>query len=331
MMEIINKIKIKNLDLSFILLDFNNSKESIQYFKLFECCFGKRKNITPNTFNWFNVKIPNKNFNFALIDNSNNTMIAAYGLAPVKCYYKNNHTPTVLCTNVMTNPKYSGNGLFVEIGKLSLANVFDKKNIKLAYGIPNENAIRGHLKVGWKEMPLINFFEKHKSDIKKINTNKIEYKTIETFEESINNRLDYFYKKYDFYIYKNAEFLNWRFSKPTQSYKKILLLENGNIQGYIVYKFYVDNKMSLKKLQIIDFLYNNSNHLTNLLKIINNIAYQNDIDLINLWVISEQELFIKNNYQKSKENNMFILYSKEKNNFNDLKNIHITLADNDVF
>ena len=330
-MNVINRVKIKDLDLSFIILNLNNNNEASQYFELFENCFGKRNNISTDTFTWFNLKKPNENFNFAFIDNKNMSMIAAYGLAPVSSYFKGLHTPAVLCTNVMTDPKYAGNGLFTEIGSLSLAHVFEKKEIKLAYGIPNENAIRGHLKVGWKEMPPINFYEKQKSDIVEANIDEIHYKSIAQFDKSINDRLFDFYQKYDFYIQKDTDFLNWRFSKPFQTYEKIVLLEDEIFQGYIVYKFYNDIEKGIKKLQIVDFLFNKLDHMNKLLKVIDNIAYNNKVDLINLWVTAEQNIFENNTYKLSEEKNMLIFFSEDEKDFNGLSNIHITLADNDVF
>ena len=342
-MEIIKSDIIHaELNLSFGKFDLSITEDLKKYLDLFEVCFGKRNNIDDSTFIWFNLNKPKfRNENFYLIDNSNDTLIAAYGLFPGELFFENNKLNSAVCTNVMVNPlgKYRGKGLFQLIGKLSLNFLQNNLKMDFALGVPNQAAIRGHLRIGWEQQPNLNFLEKKVSSETICETEKYKLINVDSFEGNILDiELQKFYNKYSFYFKKCPSTLDWRFNKNNEKYTKLILKDEGINSGFLVYKIFYDSDSKIRKFHIMDFAYTSSNHLKFLLKKINSIAFELSCDLINLWYIKSKSVseeftvFKSMNYTFSQvEDNMMIFYSDidfSKVSFSDF---HICLADNDVY
>lgn len=332
-------IEVGDLNIRLVILDFNEPEEVNKYTQLFENCFGKRPNIDASMFRWFNASITNEqamNHNFGLIDLATNKLIAAYGLLPLNSHLSGKIQQLSLCTNVMTDPDYGGRGLFKKIGEWALAYMEAQKGQTIGLGIPNANAIRGHLRIGWQEVPSVCFFEKSNFEQKSRTAfEKHSHEQINLFSEDQDDLIHKFHKKYTFFVEKNHAILNWRYLKPYQEYYKIIIKSNQKFSGYFVYKIFVDHISSQKKMHLLDFAYNDLEDLEYLLSVATEKAIEHKVDLINLWLFDVENLeisaFKKIDFIKTDQTNKVILYSKLDFQNQNFAHFHLTLGDNDVF
>ena len=314
--------KFINYDIE--LLDVSNDKCKNDYLDLWRDCFGNKPKCNDKWFNWLNLESPyGKNNSYIIRDEKTNKMIAGYGLLPMMIVLNGKEHKSTLCTNVMTHPNFSRRGLFTIIGKKALANEV-KGGVTIQVGIPNDNAIAGHMKVGWQRLPNLSFFQNdtlngYKTDIK--------FHKVKSFDKSFDSLLDKFNQKYDFYFKKNSDFLNWRYvNHPYNNYECWVSEDNSS---YFIAKLFEN------KLHIIDYGYDNDKDFDDLLKMSQNIGIIHDVKLINLWKFdssnSEDKIFARNNFKKDVDYNRLIIYSDIDFTKSNLKNWHIVLGDNDVY
>lgn len=139
----------------------------------------------------------------------------------------------------MADEKYRGLPL------LQLVNDVAKKmkdDDAIAYGFPNEKSRMLFERFGWKSEgvvpilgrplnPLFSVFDFKKS------SKEYEIKKIERFEENINEFTKTIQDMFLFSMGRNSAMLNWKYTdNPLKKYEKILLLKNGVIDGYAVFR-----------------------------------------------------------------------------------------------
>ncbi len=303
-----------------------------EYLKLYSECFGCRSYITKEWFKWYNLDNPLGVSNIFTARNiENNEIAASYTLSPFITNFNSILVNSYLCCNVMTSPSYSGMGLFTQIGQYALENVVHSN--ELVIGIPNESAIKGHLKVGWQVMPNLYFIEKRKLDF----TIKVcDAYVTENYNELGNYDFGSFNKNSDFNLQKNYPFLKWRYAdNPKNNYRFVISKTDNVIDGYAVIKIYFDEISKLRKVHIVEYSYHELNKLKKILWAIENYAFSINADLINVWNFCQEEspvfkIFTNEHYMQTNNSNHFIIYSKnviakEYNNW------QIMLGDNDVF
>tara|TARA_Y100000592_G_C5456896_1_gene311855 strand:- start:1072 stop:1986 length:915 start_codon:yes stop_codon:yes gene_type:complete len=292
-------------------------KEINQWLELFEACFGKRSNLNKEWYYWYNTLYRDNNI---FIVKDKNKIIASYGLYPLNLNFKNTPKQGYLCHNVMTHPEYAGQGLFTKLGKYAISNV-SKDSILI--GIPNSNAIKGHYKVGWQEMPNINFYTK--TSFKNYNHN---FTPIDKFYKKDNEKINNFLSKYNFSLKKNSNYLNWRYS--TRPYIKYKIYKSNPFTSYVVLKHFIEEN----KLHIVDYGYDTDNDFINIIKFSESLAFKLKVNILNLWNINtkEQKTLLKYSFFKDSNFNKFILYNNNiKFNNENLDNWCINLGDNDVY
>lgn len=333
-MKCISNFKLNEIEISHVLLDISIKNELKEYFTLFEKCFGRRPNITEDLFNWFNFgDLKSENYNFGFLVNGR--LVACYGLLPMDVKISGKIIKAALCTNVMTDPDFGGKGLFAKIGELSISYI-KNKGISLCIGVPNENAIKGHLKIGWQKVSNIDFFEINKTSITNINKNSHDIIPINEFNFR-DYEFDAFYNdKFDFHFLRNSSWLNWRTSKPNSSYEKLCLIRENIFKGYIIIKKYKDETTKTIKLHIVDYLYDSDSSFEALLNHVLCFSLKNNFDLINLWNyesdIVKTMILTKLGFKKTNSSNYVILYPLQKNILlENIKKPHLTLFDNDVY
>ena len=113
------------------------------------------RKLSQDTYNWLFHKPNNLYAIFA-----NDKIVAGYCLIDYHIVFKNQKVEGALCNNVFVRPSYQGNNLFVKLGRYALTES-QSKGIKIAIGIPNQNAVPGHKRVGWTSQDKIYFLEKH--------------------------------------------------------------------------------------------------------------------------------------------------------------------------
>lgn len=324
----------KDLELTHVLLDISTETEMSMYFSLFQACFGKRPNISDEAFKWLNYKLcGTENYNFGFLHNGK--LIAAYGLLPSDIRVNSKILKAALCTNVMTDPEYAGKGLFSKIGELSIQYI-KVKGISLCVGIPNENAIKGHLNIGWQKFQNIDFFEISKKDYPNNLNSNAEIFAIDKFNFRDFEFDVFFDNKYDFHFLRNSNWLNWRTSKPNTMYEKFFIKSCDTVQGYMILKKYIDVQANIKKLHIVDYAYSSILFFEQLINHAIIFALKNEFDLINIWNfeldIHKTGVLSKAGFNKSNSSNYVILYPLQNDiQIENIKNMHLTLFDNDVY
>jgi len=329
----LKEIKTVDMGLSLVILDLRDAETMQAYMVLFEKCFGKRHNIDAQLFDWLNNAPPNyKNLNFALIDRSNNRLICAYGLLPGEANLNCEKLKFALCTNVMTHPDYSGKGLFALIGKeaLSYANGI---GINFCFGVPNEQAIKGHLKVGWKVINELSFYQQDYSFNREISCNE------EIITDVLNKLSDsdfqsFYNSEYNFFFTRTIAWLKWRMSKPHSSYISFGF-NTMNKKGFMVLKQFIDQVTGKKKLHIVDFGYNSIETFRKLIDHCTWLLQTNKYDLLNLWHYTfnekETEVLVQKGFVPSAVKNPIIINDLGNKILVPKGNWHVTLFDNDVY
>lgn len=332
-MQTISEYDTNGLKLKHVLLDMKSGKEMEIYYELFVKCFGERSNISVDTFQWYNLQQPGvENYSFGLMHD--NVLVAAYGILPLDLYFDRQIIKGALCTNGMTHPDYGGKGLFTLIGKASLE--YSKKlGLNIVIGIPNENAIKGHTKVGWHSMENVSFYQ-YEGNPNDINDENENFKIIPTeFEWSDFEFDDLYIPKYDTFFLRNVKWLQWRIRKPHCEYMQYKLTENGVFKGYMILKKYSDLKLNIKKLHIVDYAFQDNIHLSKLLQFAAKIKNEEGYSVLNLWNYKTDktaEILKQNGFTESEQSNRVILFLLNENiNLDLLGKFHLTLFDNDVF
>ena len=313
-LKIISECVIEKLEISN-----NNIKYWIE---LFNACFEKRSDRDIQWAIWYNTSKYRQNDIYAI--KHFDKIVTAYGLFPLNIVYNNQNISAYLVNNNMTHPDYTNKGLFTMIGSYVMNNVRTKDVTLL--GIPNDHAIAGHRKVGWQELPNIPFFEITNLSI----TDKIKNKFIlvDKFSKADDIKLKQFSLKYDFYIEKDSQYLNWRFNeRPNVEYQ---IFKSTPFNGYVVLKHFKHDTQN--KLHIVDFGYTNDEDFVDLIQLAISIAAEQKASLVNLWCCNTSEQNMLKDYGFYENGfNRLILHS-DVNFLNDnIDNWHITLGDNDVY
>jgi len=300
------------------------SENSInKWMDLFKSCFNLRPEYTIDWAYWYNNSSYKKNELYVIKDLDK--VVASYGLFPLNIVYKNKNNKSYLANNGMTHPEYGNNGFFTKLGKHIMENIRTKDVILM--GIPNDNAIPGHRKVGWQELNNIPFFEI--TDVKVKYELKNEYTFVDKFSNEDDIKIKQFLSKYDFYIDKDSNYLNWRFiDRPNINY---LIFKSSPFNNFIVLKHF--KYKDENKLHIVDFGYNQIEDFIDIIKLSINKGYELGVDIINIWCYNkqEQEILTTLKFNKSELSSRFILHSDIDFLKADTSKWHVTLGDNDVF
>tara|TARA_Y100000310_G_scaffold336935_1_gene422753 strand:+ start:883 stop:1815 length:933 start_codon:yes stop_codon:yes gene_type:complete len=299
----------------------NHQEIKEKWKNLFFDCFGPRDIPFDNWYEWYNEGY--KNNCVYCIDNDGE-LVASYGLYPNTVSFKGHRYPGNLCHNVMTHPAWGGKGFFTQIGKFAIESENEAAS-PIIIGIPNENAIRGHLKVGWQELENIPFYEKTLLAQRKEAAEKMS--KVEQFTPEHDEMIRAVHERYDFYIEKDHKYLNWRFNqRPGEEYE-FFMLKDGT--GYVITKKYHKEE----KLHIVDYGCT-PRSFSDILNFVEDKAFREDFSKINFWMTSAEDSVTCriHGFNRSEDENRFILhsrqfdFSKEK-----MHNYHIVLGDNDVY
>lgn len=264
--------------------------------------------------------------------------IAMYGLMPLKFFSMGKEADGYLCHNTGVVPQYQGKGLFQYIGDAALGNTL--KDSEIALGFPNRFAVKGHKRIGWQEVGKMHFYLK--KDLRE--HEEIEFKNIhetDKFSEDINKFTLEYGERTEFSVKKDYSFLNWRISKPNQSYRCFLYKENKTILGYMIYKLFYDSKDNIKKSHIVDIMAENNAISRTLVRKAESLSKSNHTELLNIWVFERSpfvEILLREGFTKDASNYDYsvILYSPKDSFSNQVlsmvgEEIVLSLADNDVF
>lgn len=199
-----------------------------QILQLFEAAF--KKKFSQEWWNWYKANPVGANRH--RVATSGECLAGSYGLLPLRLKLGEKIVDASLCQNVCTHPDFQGQGLFTQIGKYSLASEKDYQT-QVSLGMPNANALPGHMKVGWDVISPLPFLVKKEPTVKMHPCNAVNM-----FSSDINPFLKKIQDRFAFIPVKTHKELNWRFiMKPGANYKVFLSQQvDQEITGYIVVK-----------------------------------------------------------------------------------------------
>lgn len=271
-------------------------------------------------------KKPNKLY--AVFDNEK--IVAGYCLLEYQSVLDKQIVKAALCNNVFVSSSHQGKNLFVKLGRYAL-NQAQNDGIKIAIGIPNQNAIPGHKRVGWTFQDKVYFLEKPKIDsAHPIHKDIIWLKAGDClkFVDSVENLSKIVSRNRSFSIIKTKDYFIWRYiARPNNQYRYAFYIQKGVLQGYMICKYYEP----LNRIHIIDIEVTEESVCYELINAAESL--QNDYKLINiLESTAYKSCFLKSGYVVSSEYNEAILikpYNKDSITFGSSYNL--VLGDNDVF
>lgn len=284
-------------------------------------------------FRWFNFLCPYGNNRLYVVeDKIKNKLVAGYGLLPYKLKINNKILKGSLCTNGMTHPDYRMRGLFTNLGRFALSREQGFGN-KISLAVSNKNALRGHLKIGWKIIADLNFMNKYRNSEKKYKSLRIK-----RFDKRYDILLQEIVNKCNFAINKDYQFMNWRYSRPDKHYQIYSLFEKNKPKGFIILQYLKERNTLSKpekgaKAVIVDIFASKKDVFIDLLNAAETFA--KDCKELICWQITNSlylDWFCQRGFQFNGDKRILVL----KNNFG--PEIDITplnwwfaLGDNDVY
>lgn len=254
-------------------------------------------NLINNTLNinqtkeWFDWKFHNNPYDsnsliFGAVENNN-----IIGMQPYMPYLvsdgKGNKIKAAKACHTAVNKNYRRQGIFSNSLKVSY-EYFKKNGYKLLFVYPNNNSLPGYLKMGWKDIGVIdghfyfnslsrilykkfdNVFLKYITIpfdliIDSLTDNKFNYKDLLIKNKFINKNDVVNFNNNIYKIYKDSSYFKWRFIQvPQQNYEFITIYRNNKLNGYaVITTKIIDN---VKHGIIVDYNYINKNIFEIILK-----------------------------------------------------------------
>ncbi|MDW2798068.1 GNAT family N-acetyltransferase [Clostridium boliviensis] len=259
-------------------------------------------------------------------------LCAGYCILQSRAVFHGQLVKSGLCNNVFVTPEYQGCHLFTKLGRHVLLKA-GERGIKILVGLPNENSLPGHRRVGWTTFPKNYYLEKKVEDVEfdPLEDERIMSITPLNFplwKEAFSEFVLRIPAGRSFSIIKEVNYFSWRYLKRASgNYKIFIYQEEGTVRGYVVYKYYQPSK----RIHILDVEAENEAVFLELLKAAGTI--KEPVSLIN--VLSSTfyaDYFKRAGFSKSTEYSNLIAYTpltKAPVSLGDTCNL--VIGDNEVF
>ena len=192
-------------------------------------------------------------------------------------HVRNGHT----MHDLMTHPDWRGRGYFHYLGELAFREITERGDF--TYTVPNELSQKGFQRAGWKRLFLV------PSRMKVLGSSKSGDPNVTTVSEMSDPFTQACTEIWDqsgvgMGSCRSMEYLNWRYRKPGQVYRKFWV---GDRQGFFILKIYSDG--SQKTLHILDLLVtkNARELIPGVLRFCEHYAYENGAQTITAWLDRE--------------------------------------------
>ena len=314
--------------------DYKNGDE-VYILELFEKVF--KRPMNPDNWKWRFEDNPAGKHMIKLMW-INGTLAGHYAVSPVIMRVNNNITPMALSMTTMTDPDYTGRGVFGELANALYESIYKESGVKAVWGFPNNNSHYGFIsKLSWKNVGVC-----HEIGIEFNKIQSFDFKKVEEVEEvnRFTDRHVNLFKKvnetFSVTVNKTVEYLTWRYLKhPSQKYRIFQISENGVLIGLMVTKLYKTSKSSwvinILELAIISDIYVIGAILQ---KVVN--SYQETIQGITTWLSlfnSNYPLFEKLGFTPT-GNTTYLGYrdlNDDSEELGDLKSWSYSFGDSDVY
>jgi hypothetical protein len=173
----------------------------------------------------------------------------------------------------MIAPDHQKQGLFVEMSKFLYQQL--SPDISLMYAFPNNNNYTPRIRLGWKAIYEIPWYEKE--------VRACESSSRVAVVEAIDGRIDALWQRasarFSCALARNADYLNWRFlNNPLEDYRIAVATNGDTIEGYAVWKKYFGQG------QIVDTLAINIETQVDLLSSVENILEKESVRSLAMFV-----------------------------------------------
>ena len=178
--------------------------------------------------------------------------------------------------DIMTLPAYRGQGIAHGHGLRCWHDMGDAG--ELAYILPNQNSEKSFRRAGWTELIRVPLRSaKVASGAQK--SYSCSYQKVEFFDgraTEIWNRCPFAVG-----VHRDAEYLNWRYSKPDCTYHRFLI---DNDQGVLVLKFYAEGDKRLVHICELHIAGTQLSIVADALRFCHDFALRSSADTITCWL-----------------------------------------------
>ena len=148
-----------------------------------------------------------------------------------------------LIQDVMTAEEFRGQGILHLLGEVCSADIDRSGGVGLTF--PNEKSANSFRRHGWTEIMGVPLWEVKCGPVDVTISERVS--EVSVFEESVNQIWDE--SGLSLGVLRDAEYLNWRYSKPEVQYLKYIV---GDFAGYFVLKLFTgDNEPRLHLLDLV--------------------------------------------------------------------------------
>lgn len=241
---------------------------------LFETSFNRK--ISTEFLRWRYLHNPTNDI-LACVSFDAERLVANYSASPCIMNIFGKPTKTGLSMTTMTDPDYSGKGLFTRLA-MELYQLMLENDYNMIWGFPNRNSHLNFIdRLKWLDIYEIPTMHLNIADlVKRIDVSNNEVVTDNCFE------LDYSTscagKSGLISIEKNQQYLQWRYCRnPVNNYVNFVLHHRGFTSSFCVIKVY------RKQLDIVDFQAVDKDQGMALLLTTINYALKLELNSINCW------------------------------------------------
>ena len=148
-----------------------------------------------------------------------------------------------LIQDVMTAEEFRGQGILHLLGEVCSAEI--DRSGGVGFTFPNEKSANSFRRLGWTEVMGVPLWEAKCGPVHGTTTERVS--EVSVFEDSVNQIWDE--SGLSLGVLRDAEYLNWRYSKPGVQYLKYIV---GDFAGYFVLKLFTgDHEPRLHLLDLV--------------------------------------------------------------------------------
>ena len=145
--------------------------------------------------------------------------------------------------DVMTAEEFRGQGILHLLGEVCSAAIDKSGSVGLTF--PNEKSANSFRRLGWTEIMGVPLWEAKCGPADSTTSERMS--EVSVFEKSVNQIWDE--SGLNLGVLRDAEYLNWRYSKPGIRYLKYIV---GDFSGYLVLKLFIgDHEPRLHLLDLV--------------------------------------------------------------------------------
>ena len=177
-----------------------------------------------------------------------NNLVGFYASVKNDFQFEDNMRDVFMVQDVMTAEEFRGQGILHLLGKVCSDAIDESGSFGLTF--PNEKSANSFRRLGWTEIMGVPLREASSSKFER--RSSVQISEVDTFNESVSEMWNA--SSLCSGIYRDAEYLNWRYSKPGVQYLKFII---GNGVGYLVLKLFTGDREP--KLHLLDLVLKEEN------------------------------------------------------------------------